>query len=79
VSCDVVPNTVVNATEFEGFDDDGNRTVRVEAHGVRQGNAQDAVEAVIRIFAVLEPSSEVFEVQVVVGEGGKSIAAVDTE
>ncbi len=46
MSCDVVPNTIVNATEFEGFDDDGNRTVRVEAHGVRQGNAQDAVEAV---------------------------------
>jgi hypothetical protein len=79
VSCDVVPNTVVDATEFEGFEDDGNRTVRVEAYGVGQGNAQDAVEAVIRIFAELEPSSEVFEVHVVVGEGGKSIAAVDTE
>jgi hypothetical protein len=79
VSCDVVPNTVVNATEFEGFDDDGNRTVRVEAHGVGQCNAKDAVEAVIRIFAVLESSGEVFEVHVVVDEGGESIAAVDTE
>jgi hypothetical protein len=46
---------------------------------VGQCNAKDAVEAVIRIFAVLEPSSEVFEVHVVVGEGGESIAAVDAE
>ena len=57
----------------EGFDDGGNRAVRVESHGVRQGYAQDAVEAIIRILAVLESRSEVFEVHVVVGKGGKCV------
>ena len=79
VGCDDVPNTVVRATEGEGFDDSGNRAVRVESHGVRQGDAQDAVEAIICIFAMLESRSEVFEVHVVIGKGRKGVAAVDPE
>jgi hypothetical protein len=79
VGCYDVPNTVVGATEGEGFDDSGNRAVRVESYGVRQGYAQDAIEAIICIFAVLEAGSEVFEVHVVVGKGRKGVAAVDSE